>query len=61
MISIDIMEEINVRKQIKKTILLRISNDLYEKLKQLKEQKAININKYIEIAIIEKLKKDGFE
>ncbi len=51
-----------VEKKLKyKQIALRIRSDLYEKLKKLKEEKAININKYIEIAIIEKLKKDGVE
>ena len=55
------MEEIKEKKQRIKQIALRISSDLYEKLKKLKYERAININKYIEIAIIEKLKKDGVE
>jgi hypothetical protein len=61
MILNDIMEEIKEKKQRIKQIALRIPSDLYEKLKKLKEERAININKYIEIAIIEKLKKDGVE
>ena len=55
------MEEIKEKKQRTKQIALRIPNDLYEKLKKLKEERAININKYITHAIIEKLKKDGVE
>lgn len=61
MILNDIMEEIKEKKQRIKQIALRIPSDLYEKLKKLKYERAININKYIEIAIIEKLKKDGVE
>jgi hypothetical protein len=61
MILNDIMEEIKEKKQRIKQIALRIPSDLYEKLKKLKEERAININKYIELAIIEKLKKDGIE
>ena len=61
MILSDIMEEIKEKKQRIKQIALRIPSDLYEKLKKLKYERAININKYIEIAIIEKLKKDGVE
>jgi hypothetical protein len=61
MILNDIMEEIKEKKQRIKQIALRIPSDLYEKLRKLKEERAININKYIEIAIIEKLKKDGIE
>jgi hypothetical protein len=55
------MEEVKEKKQKTKQIALRIPIDLYEKLKKLREERAVNINKYIVIAIVEKLKRDGVE